>query len=566
MEKIEFIKQQLLKASVQANTTDIYKIKDALPSVSPTSGTSVSASESMSPVFKSSGPSLISSGVSKDHAVHFQSLVTTTPAYNRYNSQLDYTSQSDFRSSNQNVPTLFTPNADASPITNALGNVVVKATTSTEQGRSSSGSDKPVNPGGLSVPILPASIPDPIPPSKEEAIVKQSQVTNPVTPPNIMPPIELPLPKETNNQLLQYQEMFTTPRTQPDTHNMQEFVVNAATQKEFIAHPESFTATKEVGPESLSSISPPKITAKQDSFVAAINSIVDSLTGPQKDITYPTTLQGKDVPTVSLSERPMSPGILPGMFQGASTSSKHDKTNTKIPEQTLDTRNVNSEPIAAGQGKQLLPSIPMLPGLIPQLPLLRDDATNTSEQISYKTGDLYLPLPIVESQPNIPVQSKIESNKNITYTETTNTGTNTMLSEPIITLGQSNQETIHTTTNIGSFDQNFATSHLNKEPTRETVNTPQNREPAQAATSVDSFGNTATIDLLSLLFPGTQTPNAAEFANEVPKTTPDVMPEIVPANKVSSQDSLSISISASTRDDDGCHRIQDETGKTCALI
>ena len=660
IEKIEFIKQKILKSSNASGSITSFSPQDASISIVSSSDTSKYSPKSMPSASDTSSMDLPkTSGISKEHANHFQHRLTTTPTYSNYDSLWDYSNQNAHRPNNQNNQDLFptktdvsktdvsntfiTGNSktdvsntfitgdsktdvsntfitgdsktdvsntfitgdsktdvsntfitgdsktdvsntfitgdsktdvsntfitgDSSPVINVLETSV--RASSQERGNTFSETNPAMNAGGISVPLLPSPVPDPMPPSNEEAVMKQEQMTIPATPPNIMPPIDMPSQTETRDRPLQYVEFLTTPRPGSGSNSMREFVIGSGTKKEIIVQPDAFSFVDTDSPASVASGSSAQVSTKQDVVAAAVKSVAETLGPSNFNDPYPVTVRNIDAPTLSLSEKPMSPGILPGLSAGIITGSKQNEPILKQSEPSPGTRNAFSESVEKLQETQLLPSIPMLPGLIPKLTVSQNNPANTSETIPYQIGDLYLPVPTEANSVNT---SNTESTWNVAYTENTDqfnsratsetqTETKPILSDPIVTMNLANQQFYSETPSTKSLDPNFVTINLNQDKTQKTIV----RDPGSTATRINSVDGSETIDLLSLLFPGSQQANAGATTNEaasVSDQAPDVMPDIVPASQAE-HDSISISVTVGEGDDGtGCKLIHDYTGNS----
>ena len=632
IEKIEFIKQKLLKSSNATGSISSFSPQDASISIVSSSDTSKYSPKSMH-----SAPSSMNlpktSGISKEQANHFQHRLTTTPTYSNYDSLWDYSNQNAHRPNNQNNQelfptktdvsktdvsntfstdnsktdvsstfitgnsktdvsnTFFTDNSktdvsntfitgnsntdvsntiitgDSSPVINVLETSV--RASSLERGNTFSETNPAINAGGISVPLLPSPVPGPMPPSNEEAVMKQEQMTIPATPPNKMPPIEIPSQTETRDRSLQYVEFLTTPRPGSGSNNMREFVIGSGTKKEIIVQPDSFSFVNTDSPLSEASGTSAQASTKQDVVAAAVKSVAETLGPSSFNDPYPVTVRNIDAPTLSLSEKPMSPGILPGLSTGIITGSNQNEPTLKQSNPSPDSRSAFSESVEKLQKTQLLPSIPMLPGLIPKLTVSQNNPANTSENIPYQIGDLYLPVPTVASSVDT---SNTESTWNVAYTENTDqfnsratsktqTETKPILSDPIVTMNLANQQLYSETSSTKSLDPNFVTINLNQDKTQKTIV----RDPGSTATRINSVDGSGTIDLLSLLFPGSQQADAGATTSEaasVSDQAPAVMPDIVPA-KQAEHDSISISVTVGEGDDGtGCKLIHDYTGNS----
>ena len=673
IEKIEFIKQKLLKSSNATGSITSFSPGHASISIVSSSDTSKYSPKSMPSASDTSSMNLPkTSGISKEQANYFQHRLTTTPTYSNYDSLWDYSNQNAHRPNYQNNQELFptktdvsktdvsntfiTDNSktdvsntfitgdsktdvsntfitggtktdvsntfitgdsktdvsntfitgdsktdvsntfitgdsktdvsntlitggsktdvsntfitgDSSPVINVLETSV--RASSLERGNTFSEKNPAINAGGISVPLLPSPVPDPMPPSNEEAVMKQEQMTSPATPPNMMPPIEIPSQTETRDRPLQYVEFLTTPRPGSGSNNMREFVIGSGTKKEIIVQPDSFSFVNTDSPVSVASGSSAQVSTKQDVVAAAVKSVAETLRPSGFNDPYPVTVRNIDAPTLSLSEKPMSPGILPGLSTGIITGSNQNEPTLKQSNPSPDSRSAFSESVEKLQETQLLPSIPMLPGLIPKLTVSQNNPANTSETIPYQIGDLYLPVPTVASSVNT---LNTESTWNDAYTENpdhfnpratskTPTETKPFLSDPIVTMNLANQQLYSETPSTKSLDPNFVTINLNQDKTQKTIV----RDPGSTATRINSVDGSGNIDLLSLLFPGSQQANAGATKNEaasVSDQAPDVMPDIVPANQAE-HDSISISVTVGEGDDGtGCKLIHDYTGNS----
>ena len=666
LEKIAFIKQQLQKSSSnKVQTNETFPTQYPLPQVSPTVAVQKPAPKVMPPVFESSGVPLTSfpkaSGISSIHIPennkdnsYKASLQTdvTTATYQRFNSRVvsATNTETEFQTNNVNVPSIYSPKADASPLINWPGKSTGTAT-SPERGRSVT-EKQIVNAGGLSVPLIPVPTADPKQATNNEISTTNEEIVQPVTPPEVMPPIEMPSSRET----MQYNE----PASDKKPITVQNNVVNkdSTGQNEIIFRPEPLPFTRADSPLSSPMISLPQTMTKENSLPDAVSSISNTLTGPMNDIAFPIKIQANGVSSVSLSQEPTAAEILPTLSQDKGGSSQTEIPTTQAPPQPSTVRNFNQEPVIPIQD-QYLPSIPMLPGLIPQLPIPTDASPELKPgQVSYKTGDLFFQLPADNSQQSV---SYIEANNSVVAntlltSEATQFEADVKSADEVIAMSRTNQTAALPSDTMKPLDQPVDSTQQNKDYSQNSVSQPsadsakietyqqktdssqtvnqetvgniqasinkqnvaklqltvtqqsmksipatsdrqnaeniwssanqqnmeysqtqinrqnneyntqaelnkQNSEPKQFGKNMNTVERTASMDLISLLFPGTQTPRIAEFTNEATNNPPNVMPDIVAGTQVP-PDSSSITVTVQKGDNgNGCERVDDYNGK-----